>query len=66
MNQQMQTIFHHIRYKVRIVSKYTSEKIVDNTLLVDTTIIIGHDGSKTVAYNDYRDDLILELEKESQ
>ena len=61
----MQTIFHHIT-KLGLYFKYTSEKIVDNTYLVDTTIIIGHDGSKTVAYNDYRDDPILELEKESQ
>ena len=49
--------------KLGLYPKYTPEKIVDNTYLVDTTIIIGHDGSKTVAYNDYRDDLILELEK---
>jgi hypothetical protein len=26
------------------------------------TVIIGHDGSKTIAYGDYRDNLLLELE----
>ena len=28
-----------------------------------TNVIIGHDGSKTIAYGDYRDQLLLELEK---
>ncbi len=27
------------------------------------TVIIGHDGSKTIAYGDYRDRLLLEMEK---
>ncbi len=36
---------------------------VDNTYLEPTTVIQGHDGSITVGYNDFRDDLILELEK---
>ena len=29
---------------------------------VGVKVIIGHDGSKTLAYNDYRDNLLLELE----
>ncbi len=36
---------------------------VDTTYLEPTTVIQGHDGSITVGYNDYRDALILELEK---
>ena len=28
-----------------------------------TKIIIGHDGSSTIAFNDYRDNLLLDLEK---
>ena len=36
---------------------------VDNSYLEPTQVIQGHDGSITVAYNDYRDELILELEK---
>jgi len=35
----------------------------DNTYLTPQTVIQGHDGSIVVAYNDYRDDLLLELEK---
>lgn len=34
----------------------------DDTYLEATTVIQGHDGSITIAYNDYRDDLLLELE----
>ena len=37
--------------------------INDNTYLTTTKVIQGHDGSKTVAYDDYRDELLLELEK---
>lgn len=36
---------------------------VDTTYLEPTRVIQGHDGSITIAFNDYRDDLILELEK---
>jgi len=36
---------------------------LDATYVVPTNVIIGHDGSKTIAYNDYRDSLLLELER---
>lgn len=35
----------------------------DTTFLEPQTVIQGHDGSITIAYGDYRDNLILELEK---
>ncbi len=35
----------------------------DNSYAVPKDVIIGHDGSKTVAYGDYRDQLLLELER---
>jgi hypothetical protein len=35
---------------------------IDDTYLEPTRVIQGHDGSITVAFNDYRDALILELE----
>ena len=35
---------------------------VDNTYLEPTTVIQGHDGSITIGYDDYRDQLLLELE----
>ena len=49
--------------KLGLYPKYTPELIVDNSYLTAQNIIIGHDGTKTVAYDDYRDNLILELEK---
>jgi hypothetical protein len=36
---------------------------LDTSYVNPTAVIIGHDGSKTIAYNDYRDQLLLELEK---
>lgn len=36
---------------------------LDTSYAIPTTVIIGHDGSKTIAYDDYRDQLLLELEK---
>ena len=35
---------------------------VDDTYLEHQTVIQGHDGSITIGYNDFRDNLILELE----
>ena len=50
--------------KVRIISQNISQKYSDTTLVEPVDVIQGHDGSITKAYGDYRDDLILELEKE--
>jgi len=36
---------------------------VDDTYIEPVKVIQGHDGSITIAFDDYRDDLILELEK---
>jgi hypothetical protein len=36
---------------------------LDTSYATPVNVIIGHDGSKTIAYNDYRDQLLLELEK---
>ena len=49
--------------KLGIYPQFKPEKILDNTYLEPTYVIVGHDGSKTVAYGDYRDDLLLELER---
>ncbi len=43
--------------------KYEPRKYLDTTLLDPKNVIQGHDGSIILAYDDYRDDLILELEK---
>ena len=38
-------------------------KYVDNSFVNNPTVIKGHDGSIVKAYGDYRDDLILEIER---
>ena len=49
--------------KLGLYPKYVPEIYIDDTYLVPTKVIQGHDGSITVAYDDYRDELLLELEK---
>jgi len=49
--------------KLGIWPKYEPKIYTDTTLLTPRVMIQGHDGSQTLAYGDYRDDLILELEK---
>jgi len=48
--------------KLGMYPKYQPGIIVDNTYSTTTTMIQGHDGSLVKAYNDYRDDLLIELE----
>jgi hypothetical protein len=48
--------------KLGLYKKYTPMKFVDNTYVVPKEVIQGHDGSITVAYGDFRDDVLLELE----
>ncbi len=43
--------------------KYEPKKYLDTTLVTPREVIQGHDGSLILAYGDYRDNLILELEK---
>jgi hypothetical protein len=49
--------------KLGIYPKFTPRKFVDDTYLEPRTVIQGHDGSIFAAFDDFRDDLILELEK---
>lgn len=49
--------------KLGIYPKFEPKIFIDNTYQNPTKVIQGHDGSITVAYNDFRDNLILELEK---
>lgn len=48
--------------KLGLYKKYTPKIFVDNTFVEPKTVIQGHDGSITVAYGDFRDDVLLELE----
>ena len=49
--------------KLGMYPKFKPEKIIDNTYRTPVEVIVGHDGSRTIAFGDYRDDLLLELEK---
>ena len=42
---------------------YQPEKYLDNTYVTPTQVILGHDGSRTIAFGDIRDDVLLEFEK---
>lgn len=49
--------------KLGLYPKYIPSKYLDNTYATPATVIQGHDGSIMLAFNDYRDDIVLELEK---
>ena len=49
--------------KLGLYPAYRPKVVVDGYTGNTNNVIRGHDGSLTVAYNDYRDDIILELEK---
>jgi hypothetical protein len=49
--------------KLGIFPKFAPKIYLDTTLITPRIMIQGHDGSQILAYNDYRDDIILELEK---
>ena len=49
--------------KMGMYPKYFPEKYLDNTYVTAANVIQGHDGSLTPAFNDFRDDLLIELER---
>ena len=49
--------------KLGLYPAYVPELYVDNTYTEEKNVIQGHDGSRIIAFNDYRDNLLLELEK---
>ena len=48
--------------KLGLWPKYEPHMYLDTTLITPVIMIQGHDGSQFAAFNDYRDELILELE----
>ena len=48
--------------KVGAYGAYIPRIELDTSYAIPTNVIIGHDGSKTITYGDYRDQLLLELE----
>ena len=49
--------------KLGIWPKYEPRIYLDTSLVTPVMMIQGHDGSQVAAYNDYRDAILLELEK---
>lgn len=49
--------------KLGLYPSFTPEIVLDKTYRDPTNVIIGHDGSRTVAFGDFRDQILLELEK---
>ena len=49
--------------KLGMWPSFVPQLYLDTSLVNPVNVIQGHDGSIIAAYNDYRDDLILELEK---
>jgi hypothetical protein len=48
--------------KLGLAQKFVPRIYLDNTYQIPTTVIEGHDGSIKKTFNDYRDQLLLELE----
>jgi hypothetical protein len=48
--------------KVGTYPTYIPRIELDNSYAIPTNVIIGHDGSKVIAYGDYRDQLLLDFE----
>jgi hypothetical protein len=49
--------------KLGLYPKYQPEKYFDETFRTPINVIQGHDGSVIPAFNDFRDDLLLEFER---
>jgi hypothetical protein len=48
--------------KLGLYPAYVPSIFMDNTYTTPALVVQGHDGSISLAYNDYRDELLLELE----
>ncbi len=65
IREYVSTAFNHIPptpTSMGLYKKYTPMIFSDDTYVEPKDVIQGHDGSITIAYGDYRDDLLLELE----
>ena len=65
IREYVSTAFSHIPptpTSMGLYKKYTPMKFVDDTYREPLEVIQGHDGSITIAFGDFRDELLLELE----
>ena len=49
--------------KLGLYPAYVPRVYIDDTYTTPTKVVEGHDGSKFIAFDDFRDELLLELEK---
>ena len=66
IKEYVSTSFNYIPYtptKLGLYKKYLPHKFSDDTYQTPRDVIQGHDGSIISAFDDYRDDAILELER---
>jgi len=49
--------------KLGLYPAYVPVKYTDNTYVKPQNMIMGHDGSRTVSWGDYRDDILIEYER---
>ena len=65
IKEYVSTAFNYIPFtptKLGLYKKYLPHKFLDDTFQTPRNVIQGHDGSIITAFDDYRDDAILELE----
>jgi hypothetical protein len=65
IKEYVSTAFNYIPYtptKLGLYKRYLPHKFLDDTFQTPRDVIQGHDGSIIAAFDDYRDDAILELE----
>src|SRR6056300_1021852 len=65
IREYISTAYSHIAptpTSIGLYKKYTPMKFLDDTYRESQNVIQGHDGSITLSYDDFRDDLLLELE----
>ena len=65
IREYVSTSFSHIPptpTSMGLYKKYSPTKFIDDTYRTPQEVIQGHDGSITLAFGDFRDDLLLELE----
>jgi len=65
IREYVSTAFSHVPptpTSIGVYPKFKPEMYLDDTYRTPKNVIQGHDGSKTTAYDDFRDDLLLEFE----
>lgn len=65
IREYVSTVYNYVPptpTKLGLYKKYSPKKFIDDTYVEPVEVIQGHDGSITVAFGDFRDDVLLEFE----